>query len=494
MVIQHNLTALNCNRQFNITNESLYKSTRNLSSGYRINVAADDAAGLSISEKMRKQIRGLTQASLNAEDGISLVQVADGAMNEIHDMLGRCYELSVKAANGTLSNSDRQTVQDELDQIMTEIDSIKERTKFNEVYVLKGELYTKVEVPPSSDVYIDDTPFPSWVRFDTAFTTKSLSEKYATTESYEYGTEDNPQTGTVQVWHPSASIDFSNLTAGNVNELIGKGIYSTCCTCRDHYTIQFVSGTTNSREQSGSHQIFKIGIDGVSTGGELIDRIISGTNNGNPGNHFTMLEKDPANSNKLQIMDMRRLIPDSENLPTDFLKWNNTDVHKASYLRSGVFPNGSFGTGIAKSTFDAGVTSSMFSRQQLAIHAGDEADMTNKVIMYLPSITELVDNLKTIDVLSEEKATNTIRRFDRAIAFVNTERSRMGAYQNRLEHTVKNLDNVVENTQESESQIRDTDMAKEMVKYANFSVLMQAGQSMLAQAKQSNQGVLSLIT
>ena len=139
MVVQHNLTAMNSNRMLGITNSAQAKSTEMLSSGYKINRAADDAAGLSISEKMRKQIRGLTQASLNAEDGISAVQTAEGALAEVHDMLQRMNELAVKAANGSNSESDRSAIQAEIDQLTTEIDRVAETTKFNETYLLKGD-------------------------------------------------------------------------------------------------------------------------------------------------------------------------------------------------------------------------------------------------------------------------------------------------------------------------------------------------------------------
>ena len=139
MVVQHNLRAMNANRMLGITQSSLSKSAEKLSSGYKVNRAADDAAGLSISEKMRKQIRGLSQASLNAEDGISAVQTAEGALTEVHDMLQRMNELAVKASNGTNALSDRQTIQDEVSQLLTEIDRVAETTKFNETYLLKGD-------------------------------------------------------------------------------------------------------------------------------------------------------------------------------------------------------------------------------------------------------------------------------------------------------------------------------------------------------------------
>ena len=138
MIVQHNMTALNANRQLGITNTNLSKSTEKLSSGYRVNRAADDAAGLSISEKMRKQIRGLDRASTNAEDGISAVQTAEGALTEVHSMLQRMNELAVQASNGTMSADDRQAVQDEIDKLVDEVDRVAETTKFNETYLYKG--------------------------------------------------------------------------------------------------------------------------------------------------------------------------------------------------------------------------------------------------------------------------------------------------------------------------------------------------------------------
>ena len=151
MVVQHNMQAMNANRMLNVTTTSQSKSTEKLSSGYRINRAADDAAGLSISEKMRKQIKGLDQASTNAQDGVSAVQTAEGALTEVHSMLQRMNELAVQAANGTNSQSDRDAIQDEIDQLTTEIDRVSETTKFNEIYLLKGDEGTKVETMEAYD-------------------------------------------------------------------------------------------------------------------------------------------------------------------------------------------------------------------------------------------------------------------------------------------------------------------------------------------------------
>ena len=268
MVVQHNITAMNSNRQLGITTNNQAKSSEKLSSGYKINRAADDAAGLAISEKMRRQVRGLTQASSNAQDGISMVQIAEGALNEVHDMLQRMNELANKAANETLTDADRGYINQEVTALKEEIDRTANDTKFNELDLLKDDVSYKIQVGADSGQYI----------------TVSLKKMTST-------------------------------------------------------------GLT---------------VDGVSVA---------------------------AQSDASAAIDS---------------------------IKSGI-----------------GILSSM--------------------------------------------------------------RADLGAVQNRLEHTIKNLDNVTENTTAAESQIRDTDMAREMVKYSNNNILAQAGQSMLAQANQSNQGVLSLL-
>ena len=271
MVVQHNLTAMNSNRMLGITTATQAKSTEKLSSGYKINRAADDAAGLAISEKMRRQVRGLTQASANCQDGISAVQTAEGALTEVHDMLQRMNELAVKAANGTQTSTDRAYVQSEMNALVSEIDRVKSTTTFNEQSLLDG------------------------------------------------------------------SFSGKNLQVG-------------------------------------------------AEGGQTI----------------------------------------------------NISIKSMGASKIGV-------------------------------------------------------QASKVKVSTHTAASTAIVNIKAALKSVSTQRSDLGALQNRLEHTIKNLDNVVENTQAAESAIRDTDMASEMVKYSNNNILAQAGQSMLAQANQSNQGVLSLL-
>ena len=270
MIVQHNLFAMNAERMLGINSKLRAKSTEKLSSGYKINRAADDAAGLAISEKMRRQIRGLGQAVRNAQDGISMVQIADGAMAEIHDMLHRGLELSVHAANGTLSQSDREAIQMEIDQLREEIDGIAQRTLFNETKVLQGEIYSgRVQVGEDTELVFDGQ-LPAWVDMTN---TGKLSETYTNqadwtetwTDPADGSTKTN--TGTVAINHASAHLDFSQFdgSTDKVNDLIGKGFYTTCCTCSNHYSIRFASGTAHSLERSGNQYIFNIGIEGAAT-------------------------------------------------------------------------------------------------------------------------------------------------------------------------------------------------------------------------------------
>ena len=313
MVIQHNLAAMNANRQLNIVTQTQAQAMEKLSSGYRVNRAADDAAGLSISEKMRRQIRGLTQASLNAKDGISMVQIADGAMAEVHDMLQRGNELAVKAANGTLSPEDRSYIQQELDQIKQEINAIQEKTTFNELYVLKGEGYI-----PSGQLIHTGT-LPSWVGVDPASDSAGIMASTFVTQ-VEY-TDINDVVKTTDIRHAATPIDFSGVNASNVNELVGNGFYCTCCTCDSHYSIRFTEGSGSSVEQSGMQYVYNIGIDGITNGADLVQAIINGADAGNPNNHYTMLAADPGNPSTLMIYDDRSKDPENVTKPADWKAW-----------------------------------------------------------------------------------------------------------------------------------------------------------------------------
>ena len=265
MVVQHNLSAMNSMRMLGLTTMAVAGVTEKLSSGYKVNRAADDAAGLAISEKMRRQIRGLTQASANCQDGVSLVQIADGAMAEIQDMLHRGTELSIKAANGTLSDDDRSYIQSEIDSIKSEIQAIREKANFNEIPVLKGG---PAEYTPGS--YETVGGLPAWV----------TSPAFATGVFREFWQKD---TG-LQGQRVCATLDFGvlNTDISKLDDLIDNGFHFSCPTCDNQYSIKFVSPEASSSEKSGEHFIYNVNVDGVTNASDLIHRIVSATDGGNP--------------------------------------------------------------------------------------------------------------------------------------------------------------------------------------------------------------------
>ena len=403
MVVQHNLTAMNSNRMLGVTTGKQAKSTEKLSSGYKINRAADDAAGLSISEKMRKQIRGLTQASSNAQDGISAVQTAEGALNEVQDMLQRMNELAVKAANGTNSEDDRNYIQDEVNQLIKEIDRVSTTTKFNETYLLKGDETAKVD-----------------------------------------GVADTTIAGTLGTNGTKAAleIDFSALEAkeGKSDITVGVGGKS--------YSVTVEKG--DDATAIGDK------LEAAMNANPIIDKI---------GGKFTATNTD----GKITLVA------------------TNNGVTELK-------------TGDAVTVKSSGILT-------LKLHVGADSTADNQISVDIKQMSADVLGLKTgkstttaakndtllVNGKDDENARKAIDTIASALQEVSKQRSALGAAQNRLEHTISNLDNVVENTTSAESSIRDTDMATEMVKYSNNNILAQAGQAMLAQANQSNQGVLSLL-
>ena len=410
MVVQHNLTAMNSNRMLGVTTSAQAKSTEKLSSGYKINRAADDAAGLSISEKMRKQIRGLTQASSNAQDGISAVQTAEGALNEVQDMLQRMNELAVKAANGTNSEDDRNYIQDEVNQLIKEIDRVSTTTKFNETYLLKGDDAAKATVADTT------------VKAGTAGGTGA---------------------------NPTFEIEFTGITAPTEG--------------KSDVTIN-IAGKSYSVTVEKGDDATKIG-----------DKIASAINN-NKIVDDTAGEYEATNNAGTITLTGAKQAAATTNLA------DATDNKNAVTVKS------------------SGILT-------LSLHVGADSTSDNQISVDIKQMSADVLGLKTgkssttaakndtllVNGSNDDNARKAIDTIASALQEVSKQRSALGAAQNRLEHTIANLDNVVENTTSAESSIRDTDMATEMVKYSNNNILAQAGQAMLAQANQSNQGVLSLL-
>ena len=571
MVVQHNLTAMNSNRMLGITTKTQAKSTEKLSSGYKINRAADDAAGLSISEKMRKQIRGLTQASLNAQDGISAVQTAEGALTEVHDMLQRMNELAVKASNGTMSEDDRSYVQNEIDQLTTEIDRVSETTKFNETYLLKGAGDKSATV--KADATIGKTSSEATVTAakgniysGTIASGLASGTEDTTTVTYK-DAEGNTRTKEVTF---KAGAD-AEATAKNLAKAIEDDkdlgrIFNASADKSGKLTVESkLNGNKTDDSKNAVTEItfkstqgvLKTEISGATTEaatGESVTFTLTdkkGTNQLKDGNSITIDGKtytydsqkasttDDANTFK-SLDDLQKLLGDDYEVSVEITatktvqKWKagaaavekdgdavvtteTTDLKatkKADALGAVAATDGTTAfTDVAKPGTNTAGTQETYTNKAitlniarkaavetsdaltLSLQVGADSTEENKISVDIESMSAKslgIDGLK-VDGTNSTNADNAIDTIAAAIQKVSTQRSALGAVQNRLEHTINNLDNVVENTTSAESQIRDTDMATEMVKYSNNNILAQAGQAMLAQANQSNQGVLSLL-
>ena len=406
MVVQHNMKAANANRMLNVTTSAQSKSTEKLSSGYKINRAADDAAGLSISEKMRKQIKGLDRASTNAQDGVSAVQTAEGALTEVHSMLQRMNELATQSANGTNSTTDRKAIQDEVDQLTKEIDRVSATTKFNETYLLKGDTKTA-----------DKASF--------------MKSGYAIADGVTLYAEGDTNKTALDQNTLKAALDA------------GKKVYKK---------------------------------DAV-------------------GGKDTLAVKDTDYAYVTKLYDENGKALSAE----DALKAIAKKADTKFYANDKGKAAGGFEVKNATSTYDEATNKGYIQKFDVNgklsfnLHVGADSSTDNKISVDIDSMSAAGIGVKGLKVDTEEDATGAIDRISDAIQKVSSQRSSLGAVQNRLEHTINNLDNVVENTTSAESRIRDTDMAKEMVNYSKNNILAQAGQSMLAQANQSNQGVLSLL-
>ena len=456
MVVQHNLTAMNSNRMLGLTTKTQAKATEKLSSGYRINRAADDAAGLAISEKMRKQIRGLTQASSNAQDGISAVQTAEGALNEVHDMLQRMNELAVKAANGTMSESDRNAIQNEIDQLTTEIDRVSTTTKFNETYLLKGAngsvagslTYTKVAASlganglnftqQASDVAVsgaykglDSQTGTARLGFGTAISGKKLS---AMTSELNNKQNDVKLSGAAQT---NTKISGKQITVGNTTYIL----------------VESTSAERADKDKASASAVVKAINDAkIKTGNSVTVKA------------FTSMDALTSAIRRQYGSELKSV---------------------TSYYDE------TLGTIALKAEAFADLNDAI----NFSLHVGADSSSDNKISVNISMMSArgLGVNGLNIGGDSVDNGTKAIDIVADALQKVSDQRAALGAVQNRLEHTIANLDNVVENTQSAESAIRDTDMATQMVSYSNNQILAQAGQAMLAQSNQANQGVLSLL-
>ena len=473
MVVQHNMQAANANRMLNVTTSAQSKSTEKLSSGYRINRAADDAAGLTISEKMRKQIKGLDRASTNAEDGVSAVQTAEGALTEVHSMLQRMNELATQSANGTNSNTDRQAIQDEIDQLTTEIDRVSETTKFNETYLLKGDGADKAHNVNAHDAGIDGvTLTDKGDKVEVTLKELHAGDKISIAgKNYTIGGEEDDVTKLLndagvtdkdkaKVTINGTEYTYYTKTADGQNTLNKAGFFATAPDKAD--------ATANYENVAA---IAKLKSSTISAGGKSVTTMGTATDGVDDKDSSVITAK------KAYMLE-------------------TAEVLKASGIGADKAPTATGNDALDTATNEFSLTKGKVNYNDALsfnLHVGADADMTNKIAVNIDSMNSAGLGIKGIKADTEQDATYAIDAIADAISTVSSQRSALGAVQNRLEHTINNLDNVVENTTSAESQIRDTDMATEMVKYSNNNILAQAGQAMLAQSNQSNQGVLSLL-
>ena len=602
MVVQHNMQAMNANRMLNVTTSTQAKATEKLSSGYKINRAADDAAGLTISEKMRKQIKGLDRASTNAEDGVSAVQTAEGALTEVHSMLQRMNELAVQASNGTNSESDRSAIQDEISQLTTEIDRVAETTKFNETYLLKGDVNdaTRTNTVKAHDAGLDGKLVDNGNGTST-FTAKSLAVgdkisiagkeykigKSADSADYQKVADAKTAIGNGHVgdtvtsngvtttivakvttadataatwangdtftdadgkkWTVAANTNAANgeVKADEVGNYLKAG---STITKNANLKINSAAATDVAKslevvDDLANNEVSITNANGIDT---LKNTIKAGDTVTVGGVTKTVTAETPKTlaeiatetgldtkdtevsigSKKYKIAtstdldagtitkdDFLAMIKDGDKVKVDantytaIVKASDDDSitldEAYSKMAEELKTASSIGTDTAAAVKNNGNGTFEITQGKVTVkdalsfslHVGADADMTNKINVDIETMSAAGLGIKGLNVKDNTgiAATYAIDAIADAVAKVSSQRSALGAVQNRLEHTIANVDNVVENTTSAESRIRDTDMAEEMVEYSKNNILAQAGQSMLAQANQSNQGVLSLL-
>ena len=529
MVVQHNMSAMNANRMLSGVSSAQSKSTEKLSSGYRINRAADDAAGLSISEKMRGQIRGLNQASTNAQDGISLIQTAEGALNESHSILQRMRELSVQAANGTETDDDREAVQSEIEQLQSELTRISETTEFNTMKLLDGSMGstgsngTKVNASVSINsldsletVSAKKAGYTSDATAAANITGLNVGDVISYTVNYtdangnaqatnvnltltgakeltdEAGNKYSLATGNTATPDELAKAAAGALSAGKLGDTFtisddsGKVKFEAKeagATLKVTSTSLSVNGeektatkvATTDQDGEDTYQKVKSTIGVYDGTGDINDKVFTVN-----GQKFAYV-KDASNVG-------------TDNKDINYVVATTVDATAAGNMAKLINSK----TGIAAEVDGSDIAlkasaGSSSSNGGITLQIGANEGQTMTFSIGDMSASALGVDGKKVDLSTQDGAKKATTTIDDAIKTVSKARGQMGAVQNRLEHTINNLDTAAENMQTAESRIRDTDMAEEMVNYSKNSILAQAGQSMLAQANQANQGVLTLL-
>jgi len=495
MVVQHNMSAMNANRMLSGVSSAQSKSTEKLSSGYRINRAADDAAGLSISEKMRGQIRGLNQASTNAQDGISLIQTAEGALNESHSILQRMRELSVQAANGTETDDDREAVQNEIEQLQSELTRISDTTEFNTMKLLDGsQSGSKVQVSVSKSAAGNLSEAAATTSTFKTAAVKPIDGKEST---YSVTTLDKNGNATTT----SVTFTGKNKADDDAQSIIAELKKTSLADTFDMETDGNGAITFTAKEAGVTPSIALVSQDGTSavpansTPGTDAYNKISENIQVYDGDKDKNIEDSifTVNGEKFAYVTDASKLGDN-NKDVNYVVAKATVDEDAGKAMAALINSK---TGIAAESDGNGALSlkpsATATGKGIELQIGANEGQTMNFTLDDMSADALGVGAGKVDLSTQDKAKTATTTIDAAIKKVSKARGQMGAVQNRLEHTINNLDTASENLQTAESRIRDTDMAEEMVNYSKNNILAQAGQSMLAQANQSNQGVLTLL-
>ena len=469
MVINHNIAALNTHRQFGAANKAQAGSMEKLSSGMRINKAGDDAAGLAISEKMRGQIRGLDMATKNAQDATSLIQTAEGALNETESILQRMRELAVQSSNDTNTDADRKEIQKEISQLKDEVDRISTDTEFNTKKLLNGSVGNSANVTTNNHVLGNVSVVDAELKADTY----SIITANPATLGVDIDTNTTGLT--------AADFDFDNADIDGLK--LGD------------YTLE-----VKSTGAAGTFDIALKNKDGVEVASKAgwttgADIVLAGSL---PDGTVTKLTiTDPVAAIKEGKMDFN-LNASYDTADADFSIENSAGAtvyasDDTLKITNNLFEAGGmeFDLSVDSVLAAAGTSTVVTTNNSLSMHIGANENQAMKVDINKMDTTSL--GIKDIDVTSVDGAESAITVVNDAISKVSAERSKLGAFQNRLDHTINNLGTSSENLTAAESRIRDVDMAKEMMTQTKNSILSQAAQAMLAQANQQPQSVLQLL-
>ena len=532
MVVRSNIMAVNSQRQLGMNNNQVSKALEKLSSGYRINRAGDDASGLAISEKMKSQIKGLDTASLNAQDGISVVQTAEGALTEVHNMLNRMTELATRSANGINAELNRESLQKEVDKLQEEIDRISESTNFNGIKLLDGSLGGgaggSAGVPSITDLEtttVQAVKAKDDIAAATALTGGAAGDVLSTTINY---TDANGKAQSLTI-----NLTVKNDDAGNAKLLVADDGTEYALTSAgaatatergdaladqikkqlgDTFKATNTSGalTLESKVAGGTVKIDSVIENDVKGGTASAAKMLTLTKTTEGKDAYESMDfagSDYAIGDVFTIGGKKFAFADSQDDAVALGK----DVHAIVVATAGTVAAADVtkmadlieqktgykpevdGTTATQLNFTSSTSSGVAGGNGLILQIGDTADSYNQIAVTIDSMSAKGIGVDGVDIATREGAASAIDTIRDAIDKVSEQRASLGATQNRLEYTINNLDTASENLQSANSRIRDTDMAKMMMEYTKVNVLTQSAQAMLAQANQQPQSVLQLL-